>query len=69
MTLDDELNRLEDAKCARCQNGQHQRLGKRLCDYGVHLTPAPAMRAPFGLCGTEARLFAPVRKYSEFDDE
>ncbi len=69
MTIDDELLALEDAKCARCQHGQHKRLEKRLCDYGLHIVPATTMRSPLGLCGTAARLFNPVRKYSEFDDE
>lgn len=68
MTIDDDLDRMQDAKCSQCHNGQHMRLGKRLCDYGVHLMLAVSVRSPVGLCGTEARLFTPIRKYAEYDD-
>lgn len=65
---DDEVLIHQSEGCSRCQNGQFMSYGKRLCDYGVQAVPISAMRHPMGLCGPEAKLFKPKKRYAEFDE-
>ena len=66
MPSQDEL--IISDKCGHCENGQFMSYGNRLCNYGVQSVQVAAMRHLNGICGPEARLFTPKRRYAEFDE-
>ena len=66
MPSQDEL--IISDKCGHCENGQKMSYGNRLCDYSGQAVLITATRHPRGICGPEARLFTPKKRYAEFDE-